>query len=36
MHIAQPLIGHMRIYLRGGHIRMPEQFLHTAQIGTVR
>ena len=29
---AQPLDGHMRVALRGGEVRVAQQFLHRAQI----
>ena len=36
VNVAQPLIGHMGIYLRGSHVFVTQQFLHTAQIRTMR
>ena len=36
VNVAQPLVRHVGIYLRRRHIHMTQQFLHTAQIRTVR
>ena len=35
MQLLQPLPRHMRINLRSGNIRMPQQHLHHAQVRAV-
>ena len=36
VNFSQLLVGDVRVHLRGGDGLVPEQFLHAAQIGTVR
>ena len=35
MHFAQLLVGEVRVDLRGGDIRVAEEFLHGAEVGAV-
>lgn len=35
MHVAQALVGDVRIDLGGGDVLMPEELLHAPEVGTV-